>query len=198
MVRPRTAPYGRVDLIHRAVEANQPAGVRLIVELGVDVNGMIPNTGLDRSPLHTVGSVEMARLLLELGANAQLRDPTYHATPIAWAAHGQQQDLVDYLMPFASIFDAVQCGGVERVVELLQQDASLAISTDASGTPLVCYLHAELARLEEMIRLLVAHGANLNARNKDGKTLLDRALARGLTDFAGVLRAHGAGVDDVH
>ena len=185
--------HGRVDLIHRAVEANRPEGVRLIVELGVDVNGMIPHSGLDRSPLHAVGSVDMARLLLELGADPSLRDPTYNATPIAWANHGQQQHIVEYLMPLASIFDAVQCSGVERVAELLQQDSSLAISTDAEGNPLVSYLHAELVRLEEMIQLLVAHGADLNARNKDGKPLLDRALARGLTDFADVLRAHGAG-----
>ena len=138
----KLGPYGRVDLIHRAVEANRPDGVRLIVELGVDVNGMIPNTGLSCSPLHTAGRLEMVKLLLELGADPNLRDPSFHATPIAWANHGQQQHIVDYLMPLASIFDAVQCGGVERVAELLRQDPSLANSTDAGGNPLVFYLHA--------------------------------------------------------
>ncbi len=42
-----------------------------------------------------------------------------------------------------------------------------------------------------MIQLLLAHGANINEPNSDGRTLLDRALARGWTDFANVLRAHG-------
>jgi len=168
------------------------------VELGVDVNGMVPNTGLSCSPLHTAGRLEMVKLLLELGADPTLRDPSFHATPIAWANHGQQQHIVDYLMPSASIFDAVQCGGVERVAELLRHDPSLANSTDTEGNPLVFYLHAELVRLDEMIELLVAHGADLNARNKAGKTILDRAQARGLTDFADVLRAHGARAGETH
>jgi ankyrin repeat protein len=189
----KLGPYGRVDLIHRAVDANRPDGVRLIVELGVDVNGMLANTGLACSPLHAAGRLEMVKLLLELGADPHLRDPSYHATPIAWANHGQQRHIVEYLMPLASIFDAVQCGGVKRVAELLRQDPSLSTSTDAGGNPLVCYLHPEVPRLDEMIRLLVARGANLDARNKAGRTLLDRAIASGLTEFADLLRAHGAG-----
>ena len=60
------------------------------------------------------------------------------------------------------------------------------------GGPLVFYLNREMARLEEMIELLTAHGASLNARTCAGKTLLDRVLTRGPTDFANVLRAHGA------
>jgi ankyrin repeat protein len=187
--------HGRAHLIHRAVEANQRDGVRLIAELGVDVNGMIPNTGLATSVLHGAsigGNLEMVKLLLELGGDLNLRDPSYHATPIAWAAHSQQQHVIQYLLPFATIFDAVQCGGVERAATLLHQDPSLATSTDEGGNPLVFYLHPELTCIEEMIQLLAAHGADLNARTKAGKTLLDRALARGWTDFANVLRAQGA------
>ncbi len=186
---------GRVDLIHRAVDAGRPDGVRLIVELGVDVNGMVPNSGLDRSPLHSAtigGNLEMVKLLLELGADPSLCDPTYHSTPIGWAYHGQQQHVVDYLFRFANIFDALRCDGVERVAALLEQDPSLANAADDGGNPLVFYLHPEMTRLEQMVRLLTAYGADLNARNREGKTLLDRALARGWSDFATVLRAHGA------
>ena len=49
-----------------------------------------------------------------------------------------------------------------------------------------------MARLEQMIQLLTAHGADLNARSGGGKTLLDGALARGWIAFANVLRGHGA------
>jgi ankyrin repeat protein len=60
----------------------------------------------------------------------------------------------------------------------MEHDPLLPTATDEGGHSLVFYLHPELARLDEMIEVLVAHGADFNARNTAGKTLLDRALAR--------------------
>ena len=191
----KLGPQGRADLIHRAVDARQLEGVRLIVELGVDVNAMIPHSGLDRAPLHNAaggGSLDMVELLIELGGDPNLRDCTFRAAPIGWAAYGQQRHVVEYLLAFATIFDAVRCDGAERVAALLGQNPSLATATDGDGDPVVFYLHPELTRLEDLIEVLTAHGASLNARNHKGKTLLDRALARGAVDFANILRAHGA------
>jgi ankyrin repeat protein len=187
--------YGRVDLLHRAVEARKRDGIRLIVELGVDVNGMMPGTGLDRSVLHNAagwGGVEMVRYLMELGADPGLRDPTYHATPLGWALYNQQREVVEYLLPLANIFDAVQSGGVERAAALLREDPSLAQARDAAGNPLVFYLRPGTERLEPLIQLLLAHGADLNARDRRGRTILDAALGDGDGEFAGVLRSHGA------
>lgn len=185
----------RMDMLHRAVEARQHDGVRLMVALGVDINGIVPGTGLDRTVLHNAaawGGLDMVRLLVELGADPNLRDSTYRGTAIAWALYNrQQQDVVDYLLPFATVFDAVRAGGVERV-EALLRDNSLANTRDEEGNPLLFYLHPEMNRLTEMVRLLVKHGADLNAQDRSGKTLLARALAHGFTEFANVLRAHGA------
>jgi ankyrin repeat protein len=97
----RLGHQGRMDMLHRACDANRADGVRLIVSLGVDINGVVPGTGLDRTVLHNAagwGSLDMVKLLVDLGADPNLRDPTYHATPIAWALYnGQQQDVVDVL-----------------------------------------------------------------------------------------------------
>ena len=186
----------RMDTLHRAVDAQQHDGVRLMIELGVDINGIVPGTGLDRAVLHNAaawGSLETVRLLVELGADPNLRDPSYHGTAIAWALYnGQQQDVVDYLLPFATVFDAVRAGGVERVDALLRDKPALANTRDEEGNPLVFYLHPEMKRLNETIGLLVKHGTDLNAQDRSGKTLLARALAHEFTDFANVLRAHGA------
>jgi ankyrin repeat protein len=186
----------RMDMLHRAVDAKREEGVRLMVELGVDINGIVPGTGLDRTVLHNAagwGSMEMVRRLVELGADPNLRDPTYHGTAIAWALYnGQHQDVVNYLLQFATVFDAIRAGGVERVDALLRDKPPLAGTQDEEGRPLVFYLHPEMTRLDEMIRLLVGHGADLNARDRSGKTLLARAIAQGFTDFANILRAHGA------
>ena len=191
----RLGHQGRVELLHRAVDARQEDGIRLIVDLGVDINGMVPGTGLDRGVLHNAagwGGLDMVRLLISLGADLHLRDQPYHSTPIGWAFHNRQREVVEYLLAFATIFDAVRCDGVERVAELLRQDPALAGARDDEGSPLVYYLHPEMERLREMVQLLVAHGADLNVRGKDGRTLLDRALAAGAGDFVDVLRDHGA------
>ena len=187
---------GRVALLHRAVEATAPDGVKLLVELGADVNGMIAGSGLDRGVLHNAagnGNLDMVKLLIALGADPALRDHAFHSAPIGWARYGQHETVVEYLARFATIFDAVRCDAAVRVAELLRHDPSLANVVDADGDPLVFYLHPEMSRLEEIIGLLTAHGADLDAPNREGKTLVNLATARGWMDFAEVLRAYGAG-----
>jgi ankyrin repeat protein len=191
----RMSAEDRLGLLHRAIGANERDGVRLIVELGVDVNSMIPNTGLDRAPLHSAaggGDLEMVKLLIGLGADPQLRDYPFQAAPIGWAKYGQHQDVVDYLFQYASIFDAVHLGGVERAASLLEQTPSLAQVRDGDGDPLAFYLCPDIDRLDEMIAQLTTHGVDLNATGRTGATLLDRALAHGWAEFSDVLRRHGA------
>ena len=103
-----------------------------------------------------------------------------------------EQGKFDDLIVAVVFSQCVEERSIDRVGTLLRLNPSLARAHDEQGIPLVFYLHTDIARLEEMIQVLVAHGADLNARDKDGRTLLDRALARGLTDFADMLRAHGA------
>jgi ankyrin repeat protein len=186
---------GRIELLHRAVESKRHNSVRLVVELGVDINGMVTGTGWDRTVLHNAaawGGLDMVKLLLELGADPHLRDQTHHAAPIGWAAYGQQQEVVDYLLSFANIFDAMQCDGLDRVAELLRADPALASARDEEGHPVMFYLNPQGAHLEEMIALLTAHGGNLDARDNESKTLLDRVLVGGHSEFASVLRRYGA------
>jgi len=156
---------------------------------------MIPDSGMDRTVLHSAagwGGLEMVKLLLELGADPHLRDLTYRATAVGWALYHKQRDVVDYLLPSASIFDAVRAGSVARVEELLREDLSLAKARDENGNPLVFRLNPEDPHLEEMIRLLVASGADMNACDGEGRSLVERARSNGLIDFAALLVAHGA------
>lgn len=191
----RIGRRGLIELLHRAVEAESIDGVLLLLELGADINGMIPGTGYDRAVLHNAagfGDLAWVERLIALGADPALRDLAFHSAPVGWAFHNQQRDIVRYLLAFASIFDAVRCDGVERVAALLDADPALAQARDESGTPLVFYLHPQLERLEEMAHLLAGRGGDFNARDRTGRTVLDSAIARGLNDFADVLRRHGA------
>ena len=179
--------------MHRAVEARQPDGVRLIVDLGVDINVMVPGTGYDRSPLHNAavyGDLDMVTLLLELGADPQLRDYPFGGTAIGWARYGQHENVVAYLAARGNDFDAFRCDGVERVAELLRQDLRSQGEGRRRAARFLRASGAGPARRDA--RILVAHGVPLNTRNEDGMTLVDRAQARGWIDFADVLRRHGA------
>jgi hypothetical protein len=44
---------------------------------------------------------------------------------------------------------------------------------------------------EEMIELLIAHGADINARDNAGRNPIDQMLQNGRRDLAQVLRRHG-------
>jgi ankyrin repeat protein len=76
------------------------------------------------------------------------------------------------------------------VAALLDEDTSRANARDEDGNPLVFYLHPQMERLDEMIRVLAAHDADFNARDSNGRTLLERAAARGWTELADAVRAH--------
>jgi ankyrin repeat protein len=182
--------------LHRAVEAGNQEGVRLIVELGVEIDGMVPGTGCDRTVLHNAAGwnrLEMVKLLIELGADPRLRDLTHHGTALGWALYnGNKRAVVDYLLQFATIFEAVQSGAVERVATLLRENPALAGARDDQGRPLAFHVNPDGSTLRDMIRLLVEHGTDLNARDKEGRTLVDRALANGRIDLAELLRAYGA------
>jgi hypothetical protein len=75
-----------------AVELGRPEAVRLLVQLGFDVN--------HGHPLHLAayaGNRSMVELLLELGADPNVRDPEFDATPAGWARHAHQEELADFL-----------------------------------------------------------------------------------------------------
>jgi ankyrin repeat protein len=159
----RLGGHGRMELVQRAVEARSYEGVRLMAELGFELNGTMPHDGvslnLKATPMHNAtGDLAMVRLLIELGANPNVRDLSYHATPLGWAVHIDQPDTVKYLLAFADIFDAVQYGATERVAALLRQDPMLVNAVDDEGRSLADYLRHAVDRSDEMIDLLRRYG----------------------------------------
>jgi ankyrin repeat protein/ketosteroid isomerase-like protein len=75
----------RPDLLVRAAEQDKLGAVALLIELGFDVNAR-PGC----APLHEAamrGNLEMIRLLLDHGADPNIHDTGYDATPAGWAEH---------------------------------------------------------------------------------------------------------------
>ena len=174
-------------LLIRAAESGRVDGVRLLVDLGVDVNGQ----GGRASPLHgaaLAGQLETVRLLVELGADVHARDPDYDSTALGAANYKGQRAVVEYLLQFASIWEAVRFGGLDRVRALVRENPDEANVRDQVGrTPLHC-LNRDTQHGEEIIELLVAHGADVNAGDNAGRTPVDRMLENGRRDLAEVLR----------
>ncbi|MET0620899.1 MAG: ankyrin repeat domain-containing protein [Thermoanaerobaculia bacterium] len=102
--------HGRMQLLQRAVEAAQLDGVRLMAELGFEISGITRHDGvgvsLAATPLHNaawIGNLPMVRLLIELGADPNLRDPNHDATPLGWAEYNGQTEVARYLAEIAGI-----------------------------------------------------------------------------------------------
>lgn len=138
--------------LHLVVATSQKTNIKLatlLLDKGMDVNA--PSKDSFQTPLTLARSVEMIRLLLQRGANVNLKmeDRT------ALHAH-------------------VSFGNVDRVALLLDSKAEIDIVVGNSETPLH---RAAGFRDLPMIQLLVERGAAVNFMDNSGRTPLDMALS---------------------
>jgi ankyrin repeat protein len=85
----------RPDQLVRAAEANRVDAVALLIELGFDVNAVDRTAALHEAAMR--GNLEVIRLLLDHGADPDVRDAGYDATPAGWAEHHGQREAKDLL-----------------------------------------------------------------------------------------------------
>src|SRR5258708_7378468 len=169
---------------------------------GADINAIVPGLDIKATVLHRVAAadgrftrsqIETAiRFLLDRRADPAIRDEVYHSTPIGWACHFRRTDSVDMLIDRAGIHDAVGCDRPDRLATLLAHDPGLANASDEDGRTPLHRLHGALTHGADMIDLLVAHHADVNARDRRGVTVLANVLASGAADLADRLQSLGA------
>jgi hypothetical protein len=89
-------------LMLRAAVADRPDAIKLLKANGFDVNALgrqdIVGDQQWETALHHAageGKLEMARLLLDLGADPAVQDRRFHGTARDWAVHFGHQDLVE-------------------------------------------------------------------------------------------------------
>jgi len=100
----RLAPLANAEHLQTSLVAaalnGKPDAIRMLIDLGVDVNAHSTAIHPHGSPLHHAvdsGSMEAVKILVEAGAKLDVRDRIYDGTPLDWAEHLGRNEIADYL-----------------------------------------------------------------------------------------------------
>jgi len=112
----------------RAAEQNNYDAVALLIELGFDVNALSRTAPLHEAAMR--GNLPVIRLLLDHGADPNIHDTGYDATPAGWAEHhGQHQ--AQHLLEALEQPDAASRLTEERALPTTQRGAAMRTVTAA-------------------------------------------------------------------
>jgi ankyrin repeat protein len=95
----RIGPHGNDTIaLHLAVNKRNLATIRWLLAHGVDVNAKRPMWDCNSTALHMTiesGAIDIARVLLDAGADPNIRDDKYDATALGWADFFGRADFAD-------------------------------------------------------------------------------------------------------
>jgi ankyrin repeat protein len=97
----RIGPDGADTIaLHLAVNKKNMATIRWLLAHGIDVNAKRPMWDCNHTALHmTIESdaIEIGRMLLDAGADPDIRDDKYHATALGWAEFFGRADFAELI-----------------------------------------------------------------------------------------------------
>jgi len=162
--------------------------------------GSDPNTRdtLGRTPLFDAvqaGSADLVKLLITSGAGVNLRDAT-GSTVAHQAAAATSQPVSDLLLGAGADLFAENASGQTPVVVALKASpenwkvffSAKNVNSQNNQGQTALHLAAQGGVSASAVQFLVSLGADLQMRNKDGKTPADAAAAAGRTDLAAILK----------
>jgi ankyrin repeat protein len=92
----RLGPGGRDTIaLHRAVSRKNVGAIRWLIAHGVDVNAKRWMWDCNSTALHMTienGAIDIARMLLDAGADPNVKDDKYGATALGWANFFGRED----------------------------------------------------------------------------------------------------------
>ena len=192
------------NLIVRASERAPGDVIETLIRNGASVSIRDdPKTSIDATsgytPLHAAawyGNVSAIDVLMRHGADVRAREEKYHGTPAGWAdyaGHKEARDLI--LRGPIDIIEAIQYDMPQRVKALLEEDhralnrafgdyGLFPWDAETWHTPLA---YAVMRGREEIVRLLIEHGAIATVRSPEGLTLSEIAQKAGHRGIARIL-----------
>ncbi len=175
-----------------AAEFGNAEAVGLLLDLGAAVQG-VDHDGI--SPLHRAvqsGSLEAIDRLLAAGADIDLRERRWNGTPLTWSQVLGRPHITARLAPLSrDVRGLCWLGLTERLCTVLDSEpARIAdgLPGDKNPTHLFC-LPDEEERAADVVRVLLARGADPAVRNPAGKTAAEVARLRGLDEAADLMEA---------
>ena len=141
-------------------------------------------------------AVQVAKLLIDHGAEIDPYELNYSNTPLDFAVYGDHPRMVELLRPHSrDVWNLTTIGDVGRLREIFSAEPRLAKVTWQT-TPLF-WLPEDEEKALEIAGLFLEHGADAGFRNKkDGTTAADVARKRGMRQTAALLDAAAGGADD--
>ncbi|MFC1794190.1 ankyrin repeat domain-containing protein [Planctomycetota bacterium] len=186
-----------------AARAGHKGVMKVLLDKGADVS---PVGGVD-GLLYWVcvhGDRDLAEILIQKGANVNSEAEGWGAAPSLYAVWNDQPDILKLLLDHSANPDAKDrhgwsllhytidslCRSLDMTRMLLEKGANPNAKISADGsTPFGWAVGYDLT---ETVELLIAHGADVNAKDSNGHTRLQYAKRKGYTEMVELLRKHGA------
>ncbi|MFD0673053.1 ankyrin repeat domain-containing protein [Cohnella sp. GCM10027633] len=159
--------------IMAATHGNRPEAVKLLIDAGADINAQDDRRDNPFLYAGAEGRFEILELLIAAKADTKLTN-RYGGTALIPAAEKGHVDNVRSLLTKTDV-------DVNHVNDL-GWTALLEAVVLTNGGP----------KHQEIVRLLIAHGADVNIADREGVTPLRHAVNRGFAEMEAILREAGA------